>query len=70
MLIHALNRLQSLKEKTQRRERRDSTSDEEEDESDDEEVEVDEDVAPFPMVRNYYFERTDERTTRNERTNR
>ena len=47
-----LNRLQSLREKTQRRER-DSTSDEDEDEeeSEDEELEAYENDAPFPMVR-------------------
>lgn len=52
-MCSTLFRLQSLREKTQRRERRDSTSDEDEDEeeSEDEELEAYENDAPFPMVR-------------------
>lgn len=52
-MCFTLYRLQSLREKTQRRERRDSTSDEDEDEeeSEDEELEAYENDAPFPMVR-------------------
>lgn len=51
-MCFTLHRLQSLREKTQRRERRASTSDEDEDEeSEDEELEAYENDAPFPMVR-------------------